>query len=150
MIKRQECLDRIRGVEREFLAADAAVTLLEERLHADPLFGNSTRWRTRDASRLRDNLEATYLLRMFAEFESGLRDIWTTFFKQTTQPPMRDLLAALAARRPIAPDWLDTAHRVRLFRNFLVHQGEATATTTSLREARQFLCRYFSCMPENW
>ncbi len=41
MIKRQERFERIRSIEREYQAALGAVTLLEERLRADPSFGRS-------------------------------------------------------------------------------------------------------------
>ena len=150
MIKRQECLDRIRGVESEYLAASVAVALLEQRLRADPSFGKNPRWGNRDVINLRDNLEATYLIRMCAEFESALRDIWLHCYEQTTQPTLRDVLLALGARRFVPPEWMDTAQLLRQFRNALVHQGDATTEAISFVEARNYLCRFVSCMPEDW
>ena len=110
--KRQERMERIRAVEREHQAAVKAVELLAERLRADPAFGADDEWRFRDARNLRANLEATFLIRLFAEFEAGLRDAWRNTFRRTTHPTMRDLLEAVARLRLIPQDWLDDAHEV--------------------------------------
>ena len=54
-----------------------------------------------DYHNFRDNLEPTYLIRLFAEFEAGLREAWALAFRQTTSPRMRDLIDSFAARRLI-------------------------------------------------
>jgi hypothetical protein len=87
MSKRQVRLQRIRAVEREYLAASVAVELLDDRLRADPAFLAPYELRNRDAGSLRANLEATFFIRLFAEFEAGLRDAWARAFGRTTHPP---------------------------------------------------------------
>ena len=74
MSKRQDRIDRILAVEREYLAAVVALMLLAERLDADPAFLASHDLRGRDARNLKINLEGTFVIRLCAEFESGLRD----------------------------------------------------------------------------
>ena len=72
MTQRQDRIDRIVAVEREYLAASLAAVLLLERLGADPAFLTEHELRSRDARNLRTNLEGTYVIRLCAEFEAGL------------------------------------------------------------------------------
>ncbi len=149
MIKRQIRIERIRAVEREYLAALSAVRLLVDRLRADPNWGESEGWRARDGANLRDKIEETYLIRLYAEFEAGLRDAWVNLVRRS-HPPMRDLLPAMANWR-IPQDWLDQADEVRVYRNSIVHEGESPeGLGVTLGEARSRLCRFFSRLPENW
>jgi hypothetical protein len=150
MSKRQQRIERIRGIEAEFLAASTAVRLLARQLQTEPGLAASEGWRARDARNLKDNLEATYLIRLYAEFESGLRDAWANWLRRDTHPPMRDLLVAIANQR-IAQDWLDAADEVRQYRNVLVHEGDVTQVTlVPLPEARGRLCRFLSGLPVTW
>jgi hypothetical protein len=110
----------------------------------------AARLRYRDARDLRANLESTFLLRLFAEFESGLRDAWQHALARPTQPPMRDLLPAVAARCLVPQDWLDAADAVREHRNALVHEGPAVVEPIPIAEARRRLCRFFSRLPADW
>ena len=59
MSQRQERIDRLVAVEREYLAAAAAADLLAERLGADPAFLAAHDLRSRDARNLRTHLEGT-------------------------------------------------------------------------------------------
>jgi hypothetical protein len=149
-MKRQDRIERIRAIEREYQAAAVAVDLLEEQLQADPALGRAGGWRLRDARNLRANLETTFLIRLFAEFESGLRDAWQYFFRRTTHPPMKDLLSAIAALRLVPQDWLDGADSVREYRNGLVHEGTTGGQPVPIREARRLLCSFLSRLPPDW
>jgi hypothetical protein len=148
--KRQERMERIRAIEREHRAAAKAGELLAERLRSDPTFGADDELRFRDARNMRANLEATFLIRLFAEFEAGLRDAWRKAFKRTTYPTMRTLLEVAAQLRYIPQDWLDDAHEVRTYRNSLVHEGDAERGAVSIAEARHRLCRFYSYLPLTW
>lgn len=141
-MKRQARLERIRAVEREYLAAKAAIIVLQERLQLQPTFGMGNEWHSKDVRNLRDNLESTFLIRLYAEFEAGLRDAWQFAFGRHTEPPMRDLLVAIAGRCYMPHDWLVHAHDVREYRNILVHEGERKATSITLATARHYLCRF--------
>jgi hypothetical protein len=150
MIQRQERLERIRRVEREYLAGADALRLLEQQLGADPSWRISEGWTRKDAQNLARNLEATFLIRVFAEFESGLRDFWEKSLGRATHPSVKDLLDSIAARRDIPQDWLDDVHEVRNFRNSFVHERKGDEISVSLSEARGRLCRFFSWLPGDW
>ena len=150
MRRRDQWIEWMRAVERESDAAAYAIELLNERLQRDPSSLAARGLERRNADHVKANREATYLIRLFAVFESGLREAWATVEKRTTDPKAADLLDALAARTKIPNDRLADAHRVRQYRNSVVHQTGATPQTVSLAEARRFLCRYFSFLPPDW
>ena len=151
MNRRDRYLERIIDVYREYLAATVASEELDRRLRSDPAFLSSRGLRGRVALSLRANLEGTYLIRMFASFEAGLRDAWRNVFDRSTEPPMRDLIEAIAARTLIPDDWLQRAHRVRRHRNGLVHEGAAAdVEATSIKTSKEILCRFFSKIPSDW
>lgn len=148
MSQRQQRLERMRDVEREYLAALAAIELLAEKLREDPAWGAEHDWRAGDAVRLQDNLEDTYLIRVFAEFESGLRSIWRA--RRRTHPRTRDMIDSLATQR-VSAAGLQGTHNVREYRNWLVHEDIDDAPEhVDLRQATRNLCIFFSGMPENW
>jgi hypothetical protein len=74
---RDEWQERIRAVEREYLAARKAVDDFIQALNrgTTKLPPNT---KLRDVNAMSDNLEGTYLIRLFAAFESGLRSFWRT------------------------------------------------------------------------
>jgi hypothetical protein len=86
MIKRQLRIIRIAAVGEEYQAALSAAALLKEQLSSDPGFGNQHGWRQRAGKDFEDNLEATNIVRMYAEFEAGLRDYWKTYRRKDTHP----------------------------------------------------------------
>ncbi len=139
--------DRIKAVEREFVAARKA---------ADWLLDSLTRIRVvlppeaqiRDAMTMSENLEGTYIIRLFAAFEAGLRSYWSTL--RVTDPPSRDLIDAIAARRSIPDESKESVHEVREYRNGLVHEGEGPAESVTLSAAARRLQRYFSRLPDEW
>ncbi len=93
------------------------------------------------------NLEATYVIRLCAEFEDRLRQFWTATVRQN-HPPMEVLLDRVAARVSVRSPELERAHRVRKYRNSLVHGG--TVDVVTLQEARSYLCKYLESLPREW
>ena len=73
MIKRRQRIQRIADVAQEFLAATTAAQWLRASQDADPSFGQKYGWEPKAGIAFNDNLEATYIIRMYAEFEAGLR-----------------------------------------------------------------------------
>jgi hypothetical protein len=98
---RDKWIERIKAVEREYLAARKAVddfiTAMSRGTTTPP-----PNTEVRDVHTMSENLEGTYLIRLFAAFESGLRSYYATF-KETT-PPSKDLIDSIAARRRIPDD----------------------------------------------
>ena len=150
MTRKQRRLERIRAIEREFLIALLAADGLEERFRADPSLFNADRLQVVDHRNFRENLEATYLVRLFAEFEAGLREAWELAYHRSTVPSVRDLIDSLHAQCSIPDAWRARVHGIRVHRNTLVHQGGEDADPIGLREACSYLCRFFSGLPHRW
>jgi hypothetical protein len=146
--KRFDRLRRVREVESEF----EAVRFCVDRTLND--FAQDSA--TKDADRVgsiqsaANRLEATYLIRIFAEFESAVRDFRAT--ARATPPPVRtrDLLEGIGSRRNAARREIDAAHRVREYRNGLLHGRVEETSRVTVAEARQALCRFLSRLPLDW
>lgn len=95
-----------------------------------------------------DDMENTYLVRIFAVFEWMLRDFWKRSIRRRSRPRVRDLIDSVAARCYVQADVLMRAHSVCVYRNALVHSGMAPPITLS--EARSFLCTFLSNLPREW
>jgi hypothetical protein len=139
---------RIKAVEREFVAVRIAVDRLQQEVAREPAILRG-RVEPRDLTRAWEALEGTYLTRMFAEFETGLRLYWATL--RDTNPRGVDLLNSIAAQRGIPDDQRDEVHEVREYRNSLVHEREdEDIDPIPLATARGRLCTFFSFLPREW
>jgi len=129
---------RIKTVEREYSAVRQSVDRLVSEIRHDPniLKGDS---RPRDLGTASDRLEATYTIRIFAEFETGLGQFWLTMRK--TKPPMKALVEAVAALRRVPEDMLGKVQKVRDYRNALIHEREERVDPMALTEVRKSLSR---------
>jgi hypothetical protein len=143
-------LERIKAIERdEHLATRFAVDWLLKKAGSDPTVLQG-RLRLRNLQHAAENLDFTYLIRLFAEFETGLRSFWSTF--RVTNPPVRDLIEGVAARskRVVPQVTISNAHLVRKYRNLLVHESDEVADVISIDVARSYLCTFFSYLPKQW
>ena len=147
MPRNHEWQSRIKKVEREYMAMRQAADRFRRATHDDPtiLQGNLQHGEIVEASR---KLEGTYLIRLFAEFETGARQYWHGI--RETQPKTFDLLDGLAARRGIPVTQTANAQSVRDYRNALVHEREDTLETLPIAVARGYLCHFFSFLPLQW
>ena len=114
MRKKQFWIENMKGIERQYFAAVTAVAILHEALRADPALGTNAGWKQTDARNLSDDLDKMFLVRLYAVFESGLRDHWRTGRKKNSRPPMKDLLDSTATERKIPQAWLNAAIEVQL------------------------------------
>jgi hypothetical protein len=147
MRPRDDWLTRIKAVEREYRATSQAVAWFLNDAGGDPnVLADDLRHR--DIKNASSNLEGTYLIRLFAEFETGVRHYWSANWD--TEPPTRSLLDGLAARQNIPTTTTTRCHLVRDYRNFLVHERESDMAALNLGEARAALCTFFSFLPEQW
>jgi hypothetical protein len=149
--KRQLWIQRVRDIEGEWRAARSALRLLREQLRADPGWGKKWGWSQVDAAKLERNIDVTFMTRLYAEFESSLRDYWRVCTKKDTHPPMIQLLNSVAGRRHVPRDLLDDAHEVREYRNWVVHErAEGPPREVPLDEAKKALCKFLSNLPFDW
>lgn len=147
MMEHQRRIERIRSVEREYKAGSAAASLLTERLAADPSWGLREGWKSGDAQDFRRNPGPTFVIRLFAEFEAGLRDYWAKARSRKSKPPMKDLLDAISSERRISSALLDQVHQVRELRNSYVHDREVPAIDLSVAEVRRRVCTFLARLP---
>lgn len=147
MPHRDEWQSRIKTIEKEYVAMRQAADRFRQAALDDPtiLGGNLHHGEIVVASR---NLEGTYVVRLFAEFESGARQYWGA--KWDTDPKTVDLLNGLAARCVIPDTQRDNAHLVREYRNSLVHEREDKPEAVQIAVARHYLCHFFSFLPPKW
>lgn len=150
MTERERRLQRLRAVQREFETAAVAIDALGARFKVDPSALASYGLTKRDFHKLQQNLEATYLVRLFAEFETTLRSAWTHAFHRVSHPRITDLHNSIAARRSIPERWLDAVHEVRVYRNSIVHEDSDKASPVAIPDACNRLCRFLSQLPARW
>ena len=131
---------RLKAVEREYSATRRATDHLGAVAAHDPAILRGVSFP--DLGRASENLEGTYIIRLFAEFETALRLFWTTF--RPTEPPTRaiDLMNGIAVTARIEHDSLEAAHEVRRFRNVLAHNREEPAEPIPIADVRHRLNIY--------
>ena len=142
-----EWQSRIKAVEREHMSMRQAADRFRQAAHDDPniLLEDLSDREIVMASR---NLEGTFVIRLFAEFETGARQYWNSTWD--TYPRAVDLLNGLAARCMIPDTQRDNCHLVREYRNNLVPEHEEDAEVLSISVARAYLCYFFSFLPHQW
>jgi hypothetical protein len=128
---------RIKAVAREYLAIRQATDRFWESAQRDPLI-----------IRASENLSGTSIIRLYAEFETGLRSYWDQ--ARDSNPRTRDLLDGLAALCRIPDEQKKNAHAVRDYRNSLVHERQEQLGAISIAVARGHLCRFMSFLPAKW
>lgn len=153
-MKPGRCLDRIHRIIApfdEWQVAVLAESSLTEDLRRDPNLLKRNDLDPSDFSGWKENLVGTYLVRMFAEFEAGLRDYWGNGLNRLTKPPVRDLVDAIASTEKIDEEYLREAHYYRELRNRMVHEeGMIGESEIDLMRVRRALCRFFGFLPPDW
>jgi hypothetical protein len=148
-----EWFDRLKFVERESYAVSSAVG--ERR---DVVRGG--RAPAPDRTTLRDldaafvQLEPTYLIRLWAEFETAVRSYYGSL-THDSDPHIRtaDLINAVAGirrGRAVADAVRVQVHELRVCRNSLVHERNDPAPRVPLDEGRRRLNTYLGKLPDRW
>jgi hypothetical protein len=154
MIKRQVRIQRLGAITAEFRAAKTASALLNEELKANPNYGERNGWTQRAGRDFQTNLESTYIVRLYAEFEATLRDYWKNCLGRDTEPPMVQLVNLLIPDQHFPQDYIDGANEVRISRNYLVHGSEddppLDAAILDIHQAERRLRAYVSRLQADW
>ena len=131
---------RMKEVEKEHAASKIAMDRFRSQAAQGPTLLRGVGFP--DIGRASEELEGTYVIRLFAEFETALRTYWNTY--RPTEPPSRaiDLMNGVASTARIDPLPLDAAHVVRRFRNVLAHNREEPAVTVAIADVRHRLNKY--------
>ncbi len=147
MPHKHEWQSRIKAVEREYNTVRRAVDHFQDAARLDPTL-LQVDMRYGDVASASGKLEGTFIIRLFAEFETGARQYWATNWG--TIPKTTDLLDGLAARRGIPDTQRENAHLVRKYRNSLVHEREEMTEEVPMDQSRSYLCHFFSFLPTVW
>ena len=149
--KKTDRCGRIKAVEREYQVAELARDALEDALthHSGLLTAGGLT--AVDLRTYRSKLHDTYFIRLFAEFETGLKDYWTKGLGKDPRTRIMDVIDSVAAKHPrIIDAWRINVHAARRYRNHLIHEEDAEAVSVTVTDARRYLGRFFGCLPENW
>ncbi len=139
----------LKGIEHEYRVARMAMDRLAADVGRDPTILDRD-MRVRGIGVALDNLGGTYATRLFAEFETGLRHFWMATRIEPEPFRIAEIIDRVAARHGISYDERANAHRVRGYRNRLVHDNEEGGETIAVRDCRGFLCTFLGKMPPNW
>jgi hypothetical protein len=141
-------MTRIKAVEREFNAARLAVVRLHQQALDDPevLAGE---FRIRDIVAALDRVEGTYLVRLFSEFETALRHFLRA--KRLREPNKTEsLINRVRDRARIPKDFTDDVHKVRRYRNALVHDVLDPVDAVTMRDATKYSSAFLSWLQRMW
>ena len=142
-----EWQSRIKAVERELRIALHGMDKLQKLAQRDPTVLEED-MRFRELGTVKDNLPATYFIRLFAEFEGALRELWS--IHRDTEPGMHDLLQGIASRHRVPHTQLEKAHEIRDYRNNLVHERPKETETVSIEDGRKYLVDFLRFLPAHW
>jgi hypothetical protein len=155
MAERQAFIDRVKGAERESYVVAAAVAYYRPvALAGDSQLPSKTS--PRDIVAAAEQVESTYLIRMWAEFETALRSYRRYITGDTddriSTMNLIDWTAGVKQGRAISADVRDDVHETREYRNFLVHErdDEAPPATVAIEAARKRLNTLLHCLPIKW
>ena len=148
--KKTERSERMKAVEREYQVAEKARDALEKaRTHPSALL-TAERLSVVDLRAYRSKLQDTYFIRLFAEFETGLKDYWKHGLGEDPKTRIMDVIASVGARHRVGDAIRINVHVARKWRNRLIHDEDAEGESITLAEARRYLGRFFGSLPDNW
>ncbi len=144
--------ERVKAVENEYRSVRIAVDRLKATVDHDPsvLKNEPTPANLNVAGK---NLEGTYIVRLFAEFESALRSYDRARHNDPTLKTEASILIDMIGGRRgqgISANVREGAHAVRRVRNHWAHERDATTTPMPIDQARARLQSFLSWLPEQW
>jgi len=151
-VKQSDAFDRFDRASAELDATRFAIAHVVARWTEDPRVFATVREARVTLSELRraaENLEMTFVLRLFSEFEGVLRDYWANGIGKRTEPEMRPLMNGIAARRHMNAGDLAGAHEIREYRNEIIHEGLRTPHF-DVPECERAIGMYVRWLPLQW
>jgi hypothetical protein len=151
---RFEWTDRLKAVEREFRVVSNALERLKIAL-TDGVVVLPDGTTARDLDTARRLLEGTFLIRLWAEFETAVRS-YHDCLTHGSNPRIRavDLINTIGASstgRAFSMARRQEVHDVREYRNSLIHERDNPAPPVTLSEATRRLNSFLGAkLPEQW
>jgi len=145
--------EHVNSTANEFQATRLAVDRFRAQILQTPDILSAVQTNLKHLRQASENLEGTFLVRLFAAFEAALR----SFDRARHRDPNRIQDAAVlidvtAGRRSqgIPSAVREGAHAVRRVRNYWAHEADELPEPLTLAEARARLQKYLSFLPEKW
>lgn len=141
-------MGRIKAVEREYGAIRFGIDWLLLAANNDPAILEG-QVRRPDINKASERLEGTYIVRVFSEFETALHHFIRAFHLR--RPGSTESLVNRVRDRGHIPQPItDAVHRVRDYRNVLVHERTEPVAPVTIREATSSLCTFLSRVQGIW
>lgn len=148
--KKSDRSERMKSVEREYGVAEMALAELEVALVKNSALLTAGGLSIADLRAYRAKLQDTYFIRLFAEFETGLKDYWKNGLGEKPQTRIMDVIDSVSSKHSVLDTWRFNAHATRKYRNRLIHEEDADGDEVTLIEARRYLGKFFGCLPDDW
>lgn len=141
----------LQAIEEEFGASRHALAQLTAGVESDPTILHRSTVRPEHIRRSLENVERTYFLRMFAEFEDILRRYWMWAKRRPRiqQTPIKAVIDRVASYQRVGTSLIDAVHEVRVYRNELLH-ARTVSLTLKYQECRSRICRFLSFLSYTW
>jgi hypothetical protein len=139
---------RLKGVEREYRAVRFGTDYLLQDLRGGRS-GIEQAPQTRDLVGAIARLEATYVVRLFSEFESSLERYLQAFALPASRT-VRRRIERIRAHRKLPESISGPVHEVRGYRNDLVHSLPDPVEPLTIRFCTSSLCTFLSCLQRYW
>jgi hypothetical protein len=149
-MRRLDCHDQLKQVSRHYSTSIRAMKTLVDLCQENP---DHLRRGKLDLIELREvatQLHEVYFVRLFASFESILRNYWKMGLKRNTRPVTEHLVGSIATRRQVPQDALDLIQEIRDFRNSLVHDEHQVHRPFTIEEASGHLNSFLARLPNEW
>ncbi len=141
-------MGRIKAVEREYRAIRFGTDRLIQAVHEDPSLLEGP-LRRLDLATASARLEGTYIVRVFSEFETALQQFIRAYHLRKPLATAA-LVNRVRDRGRIPQAETDAVHRVREYRNALVHDRLQSTSPVTIREATSSLCTFLSRIQRIW
>ena len=146
-------INKSKSIRSEFKANQDALAYIVRHWQKQAIYNEIDQVGPEDFKKALDNLEGTFVLRLFAAFEGMLKEHMAQHHPAITLPEdvsMYRLIDLVANRQtpPISLPLRQRVHEVRRYRNSLVHSGAPAVPTIAFAEALSRLNTYLAKLPE--
>jgi hypothetical protein len=155
MTRQQQSFERLKRIRIELDAARYALARAEAKwdIEAATAAANFRGEVTlNELRRAKGNLDRTFFLTLFAEFEGILLDYWQDGLGRRTKPKVSVLINRIAdsCPNPVSDTHRDDVHLVRNYRNSLVHSHAEPAAALTVAECIGRFGKYLAYLPQRW
>lgn len=148
-MRRLDCHDAIKQVKTGYQTALQTVRVLIGIVEEKPACLFQHNLSLAELRVLGGELHDVYFVRMFARFESSLRNYWKISVRDS-KPLTQQLISSIAGRRGVPQDTLDAVHEIRNFRNYLIHEEHEVQKHFTIEEASRPLNTFLARLPLEW